>query len=551
MQQEILHRIKNFCRNYNIIEKGDKILVGLSGGADSVFLLYALCELREEWNLTIGALHVNHGIRGREAERDTQFCRELATGWQIPLEVYYENIPEIAKEHGWSEEEAGRIIRYERMEQCRAQQGYDKIAVAHHMDDQAETVLFQMLRGSSLRGMGAMHPVRQHIIRPLLCVRRGQIVEQLQQNGICWCEDSTNQETVYARNKIRHQILPALEEQVSRQSVEHLAQMTFQMQEVFDYIQSETERIKNEIVRYDAQGISVSAKAFGRLQAALQKELTMQLLEEVAGCRKDLTGRHVEDFCALVQGTTGKRIDLPYAMQAGKDYDVVWLHRKERQERLPAHRISQTKPVMPEDEADIKILQSGTVESGQRADIKISQSDTVEPEQRADYEMSQPGTVGAGQGADSPMLQPIPVMPDASQTFSCELTASDGAKMQITLQWQQKNPFAEAREMSAVKNSCTKWFDYARIDTMLKFRYPQDGDYFLIQTDGKRKKLSRFFMDQKIPVGHRKRIWVLAMGHHILWIPELNRTSAGFYINRDTKAVLHATCERSDGLQNL
>ena len=156
----------NLC--HSMFERGSRIVAGVSGGADSVCLLELLCELREKWELALYVLHVHHGIRGTEADRDAHFVEELAAERGLPFRLVQVNVPEEAARRGMSEEETGRILRYHALEAYRQQVSADRIAVAHHQGDQAETVLFRLFRGSGPRGLSGIPPRRGAVIRPLL-----------------------------------------------------------------------------------------------------------------------------------------------------------------------------------------------------------------------------------------------------------------------------------------------------------------------------------------------------------------------------------------------
>ena len=158
MREEMIQ----YSETHHLFSPGDKIIVGVSGGADSVCLLYLLNSLRKEMNLSLFVLHVKHGIRGDDADRDAQFVRELSDKWELPCFEVFEDVPAYAKKWGMSEEEAGRACRYEQFEKLRREKNADCIAVAHHKEDQAETFLFRLIRGSSARGLAAMLPKRDY-----------------------------------------------------------------------------------------------------------------------------------------------------------------------------------------------------------------------------------------------------------------------------------------------------------------------------------------------------------------------------------------------------
>lgn len=195
--------------NRSLISYGDDVVVALSGGADSVCLLYNMLSLWEKGYIeTLTAVHCNHGLRGEEADRDEQFCKNLCD--KLKIHLYCEKIPvtEYAKEHSLSLEEAGRNLRYKTFEKYRMG---GKIATAHNKKDNAETVIFNLIRGTSLAGMGGIPIMRDAIIRPLLDVSRDEIEEYLKEIGADFVTDHTNLETKYSRNKIRLSIIPEME----------------------------------------------------------------------------------------------------------------------------------------------------------------------------------------------------------------------------------------------------------------------------------------------------------------------------------------------------
>ena len=208
----LMLEIKRYIGANQLICPGDGVVVGLSGGPDSVFLLYALHTLQARLGFTLRAVHVHHGIRGAEADRDEAFSAELCAKLAVPFQAVHVAAPEYAAQHGLSLEEAARILRYEALETARQQMGTPSawIAVAHHLDDQAETVLHNLVRGAGLRGLAGMENRRNHVIRPLLSIKREDILKWLEQNNIPYVTDSTNADPHYTRNRIRSTVLPEL-----------------------------------------------------------------------------------------------------------------------------------------------------------------------------------------------------------------------------------------------------------------------------------------------------------------------------------------------------
>ena len=207
-----------------------------------------------EWDFVVELIHVNHQIRGGEAERDELFCKNFAAEHGVRIHICRGDVPKMVQEQKYSMEEAARIYRYQCIEETAEQYGFHKVAIAHHQDDQAETVLFQMLRGSGVCGMGGMRPRNGRYIRPLLFLRHDQIVRELGQIGQAWCEDSTNLEADCSRNKLRLNILPVLEESVNHRASEHLARTAAQMQEVQAFLEEELAKRLPDLVIDFPQG---------------------------------------------------------------------------------------------------------------------------------------------------------------------------------------------------------------------------------------------------------------------------------------------------------
>lgn len=199
------------CDTYHLLEDGDCIVVALSGGADSTALLHLLFSIKETYHLTLFAAHLNHGIRGEEAARDERFCKILCENYDIPFTAATRDIPSLAAERHISEELCGREERYAFLEEV-AERYNAKIATAHNADDNAETLLFRLARGTSLRGAAGIPPRRGRIIRPLIETTRAQIETYCEEHGLNFVTDSSNLADRYARNQIRHHVVPTLRE---------------------------------------------------------------------------------------------------------------------------------------------------------------------------------------------------------------------------------------------------------------------------------------------------------------------------------------------------
>ena len=232
MMKNIIKKTEQFIRKYDMIRKSDVVAAGVSGGADSVCLLFVLCALREKLGFQIVVCHVNHCIRGKAAAADEEFVARLCRELDVPCRIFRENVELIARNRKQSTEEAGRTVRMDAFETMCLEDGGTKIATAHHREDNAETVLMNLARGTGLKGLCGIRPVNGKWIRPLLVLGKKEIEEYLRSREISWCEDATNSEDDYTRNRIRHNIMPLLTEQVNAGAARHMDELSRQAQEV-------------------------------------------------------------------------------------------------------------------------------------------------------------------------------------------------------------------------------------------------------------------------------------------------------------------------------
>lgn len=304
-----------------MIEPGSGVVAGVSGGADSVCLLLVLKELSEEMNFFLHAVYVEHGIRGESSVADGQFVCRLCEIQHIPFhQCSVDSMAEAEQQH-MSLEEAARKLRYEALERIRRQVGADRIAVAHHAEDSAETMLFHLARGTGIHGLVGIRPVRGAVIRPLLCVSREEIEAWLAERGQPFVQDETNEDLAYARNRIRRKVLPELT-QINGKAVEHIMQASELLEETESFLQDSLNRVMRQIQLSDGCAV-IPRRVFADLHPLMQKELVHELLGRIAGSRKDITGAHIDAVRGLFSMQSGRRVDLPYRMRAEAESDRV------------------------------------------------------------------------------------------------------------------------------------------------------------------------------------------------------------------------------------
>lgn len=365
---KLTSKVSNYISENQMIGDAEFVIVGLSGGADSVCLFLLLNKLKKAMGFSLHAIHINHGIRGESASKDEQFSKELCEKYEVPFTAYKIDVPAIAKEQGLTLEEAGRNVRYE----CFAQYASTisskdssnngtessksknapqvRIAVAHHMDDQAETVLFNMLRGSGITGVGGIKPVNERkvnmqsilkydgladsdntdasqikkitVIRPLLCLTRAEIEEYLKFENQKYCTDETNLESEYSRNTIRNEVM-VIFNRIQPKSAEHISAMAEDARDVQEYIDGVVEKLYHEHVTAENNTYRIEIKALKNEKPYIVKQLIIYVLRQLIETYKDITKIHINDIYGLLNKGKGKQIILPYNLTAAREKEYI------------------------------------------------------------------------------------------------------------------------------------------------------------------------------------------------------------------------------------
>lgn len=323
----MIEKIEQYVQKHDMLKQEDKVIVGVSGGADSICLLFVLLELRDKMGFSIVVVHVNHEIREQDAKRDEDFVKEICNIYHLPFALYRKKVELIAKNRKQSMEEAGREVRIEAFYEAIEQYGGTKIALAHHMNDNAETLLMNLARGTKMKGLGGIRPVNGVIIRPLLCVKRAEVEQYLSDKEISYCTDSTNATDDYTRNRVRNHMIPFLEQEVNKEAVIHINQLMEQAQEVEAYLQEETTRWYGIAVQEEKKSRTCviyeqSCMEMPSIFVSMVMKRAMTFLSEQ---EKDITAGHLESLMELLKKQTGRRIDLPYGIRAERFYEGIKL----------------------------------------------------------------------------------------------------------------------------------------------------------------------------------------------------------------------------------
>lgn len=526
-QQKTEEKVFSYMEKHNMTSPGHSIVAGVSGGADSVCLLFVLLEYAKRVPLKLAAVHVNHGLRP-DAGEDAAFVESLCRQEGVPFFLKEVDVNAFAASEKCSAEEAGRLLRYRAFRETAASLSADRIAVAHNGNDLAETTLFHLFRGSGLKGLCGIPPVREEIIRPLLCLQRDEIERYLKERGISFRTDSTNLEDDYTRNRIRHYVLPYAQEQVSSGAVAHICRTTELLSEVEEYLEQQTKEAMSHCV--EIQGIEavssrditgdktrditgdrtgdrsrdmtgdrtgdktgdiaedrgngpfrflINVELFGKLHGAIQKRLLLWLIKMLSPGYRDIAAVHVEEVLTLFEKEGNPALDLPFGITAERSYGQVLLWRGAK--------------AVGDSLTDMELW------------VELPSGETKQP---LVYELGDFGQA------------------EISVFF---------------LKKGQKIP----------QNQCTKWFDCDKIMESPILRFRRTGDFFCI-ADGHggmvRKMLKDYMITEKIPRRDRGKVPLLAEGNHVLWLMGY-RISEYYKINENTKRVLQVKllCSCLDG----
>lgn len=323
MKQKILE----FVNQNQMIKENQKVVAAVSGGIDSLCLFFLLLDLKEQIPFSLHVLHVEHGIRGDESKEDAVFVEEICKEHGVSCTVISVDALSYAKENKMGLEEAARILRYQAFEDFATSQVDEPVvALAHHMEDNVETILFQMARGSGLTGLCGMDPVRRGVgvtyIRPLLVCHRSELEEYLNRRNIMHREDLSNQDLIYSRNRIRKNILPELEK-INPKAISHIAGTANYMRELQEYFLSLVWKEKKQVYEWKNEELFLDSKKLKTLPMIIQRELMYEALVEMAGAAKDISSIHVESLMELVEKKSGSSLNLPYGIWARKEYQFI------------------------------------------------------------------------------------------------------------------------------------------------------------------------------------------------------------------------------------
>ena len=309
----IFEKVLSTINKYELIKKGDKIVVGLSGGPDSVCLLHILNRMKEEWNLEIYAAHLNHQIRGIEAQKDAFYISKLCEDLGITFFIKSIDVPKYCEENGLSIEEGARKLRYEMFYEIKHNIKANKIAIGHNLNDQAETILMRMMRGTGLQGLKGIDYIRDGvIIRPILDIERHDIEEYCKQNNLNPRIDQTNLESIYTRNKIRLELIPYMKDNFNSNIIESIVRMGNSLRSDNDYIESELLKKFKELSNITKDSVELNLNEYINLHNSIKVRVLRNSIKEILGDTNFIDQRHIDDIIELEEDSKiDKVINLP------------------------------------------------------------------------------------------------------------------------------------------------------------------------------------------------------------------------------------------------
>ena len=307
-----------------VFRPGTRIGVAVSGGADSIALLLLLLELREKLGIVLSVVHLNHKLRGRASDTDEKFVAKLAAQFDLPFLVAHEDVSSQAKRERANLEDAARRARYAFFDRLVAEGQLDRIAVAHTADDQAETVLAHILRGTGLAGLGGIHPELGCVFRPLLKFRRADLRAYLRSRRQSWREDATNRDTKRMRARIRRKLLPLLERQFQPATVEHLCQLAELAREEEAFLEQQGNAWVLRTSQAARNEARITLGEFLQAHGAMQRRLVRTLVEDLKPRGRQLSAAHVAAVLQLAQQpNSGKTLQLPGGVEVRRERDAL------------------------------------------------------------------------------------------------------------------------------------------------------------------------------------------------------------------------------------
>jgi len=491
---DLVAKVRDAIDRHGLLAEGDTVVVGVSGGPDSLCLLHVLKRLCPDYGISLHVAHLNHSIRGHEAEVDALYVAKIAAQWDIPCTVRAVDVPDLAERAGLALEEGARRARYGFLAYVRRRVGGETVAVGHHADDQVETVLMHFLRGAGLSGLRGMAPLsyidgldttlgeaeddeppkavdsRLRLIRPLLSVSRSEIENYCRAHNLEPRHDATNLDTTYLRNRIRHELIPLLQtyNRNIRQIVQRTSRLVSDDQDVLRAVIAAA--WPAVLLTQQPEAVSLDRVALSAHLVGMRRALIREGIRQVRGSLTDIGWVHVDNAVALLEGAVGASIDLPGDLRIVLDYD-----------RLTIATSSYRRQFEPW------------------------------PHVRGEIALRVPGSV---------------LMANGWTVTACTVLVQD-----LPIDWRHNADRYRA------------YLDARNISDALILRSRRDGDSFVPLGMDHHQKLHDFMVNNKIPRSERDMVPLLTVGTQICWVVGW-RIDSRFAVTDDTESVLLVTFTR-------
>lgn len=428
-------KVKKFIEKEQLFKSGDKLVLGVSGGADSVALLLLLNELKEEYNLTLSVVCVNHGLRP-EAVEEADYVKSLCVSRNINYTLVNADVATEAARTGKGTEEAGREIRYRAFDKQASEMGEGTcIAVAHNKNDLSETMLFHLFRGTGPRGLCSIAPKRGNIIRPLLCVERCEIEDWLNEKQVKFYTDGSNLTDDYSRNRIRHHIVDYAIKEINKASVSHMGDTAESLRDLVEWADSEINDRFDRFSQVSEGRVCVKKAAWAGDNRYLNRAIVKRAIDELAPGNRDITLKHLDGVLAILDSTGHKDADLPYSIKVISENDRVVFTRGNSEKKHESLKLC-----------------------GDAGEIRMGG---------------------------------------------------------FFIKWHVEK---RVPDFFIPQNEYTKCFDYDKIVQCPMLRTIGEGDYITINSKLQKKKLSDYYIDEKIPFSDRGETIILADGNNVWWV---------------------------------
>jgi len=490
----IIDKVKGTVKKYSMMNPGDRVIVAVSGGPDSVCLLSVLRELAEDLDLTLHIAHLDHMFRGKESADEALFVGQLAKTLGIPATIEKVDVPAYCLERGLSPQEGAREVRYDFLQRVAGTVTASRIATGHTADDQAETFVMRLMRGAGVSGLSAIPPVRDNIIRPLIEITREEVLAYLRATGLSFVTDPSNTKSLYTRNKIRLEIIPVLKS-FNPRIVETLAAEAALLRDEDAAIDLHCAELADSILEQQNNDLTIKKNEFSSLPIAFRRRLLKKALDLAGVESSGLSRVQIDEALAFMAGApTGRTMNLLHGLTIGREYDTFLVRPKSESNKFCFQLVIPGLTAIPE--------------IGVEVETRI-QDKPQEPE--------------------NPPVSPF---------------SKGGASLPPPLAKGGEGGFEELPSLETYLWQAL--FDYDKIGSFLTLRNRHSGDWFCpAGMGGKRKKLQDYFVDRKVPRRKRDMVPLLCSGEDILWVVG-HRTDERFHATVETKKVLVVRVKSAD-----